>query len=134
MQMDGNLVLYEKTSDTAERPYWDTGTWSLPVAERPTRLTLDGQGQLHLLDRAGAKKWSSGTWGEGYISPFLSMQDSGNLMLVHDTWRPYWATGSPSGAGRIASVFQTTRPSSALTHNTRSETSPEPSPARAEVR
>jgi hypothetical protein len=101
MQTDGNLVLYSKSGDGSWHPYWDTGTWSLPATERPTKLVLTAQAELHLLDDAAGKRWGSGTWGEGYINPFLSMQDDGNLVMYHDTWRAYWATGTPSRMGVI---------------------------------
>jgi hypothetical protein len=101
MQEDGNLVLYAKAADGGWTAYWDTGTWALPATERPTRLALTDHAELHLMDDSGAKKWGSGTWGEGYLAPFLTLQDDGNAVLVHDTWRAYWATGTPTRTGII---------------------------------
>jgi hypothetical protein len=49
MQGDGNLVGYGPG-----QPFWDTGTWNLPVGMRPDRAIMQADGNLVLYTRPAA--------------------------------------------------------------------------------
>jgi hypothetical protein len=102
MQDDGHLVLYrgEPSPDTA---YWGTGTFGLPPAERPTTALMQTDAHFVLYDDGGHPRWSSGTWGQGYVAPYIVLQDDGNLVIYHNGNHPVWASGRPDGAGAIPS-------------------------------
>lgn len=130
MQTDGNLVLYQQTTPIMApdipplrptgrdrlRPigtrgrrfplgvptaYWATDTWALPEEQHPTRAVMQADGHFVLYDKDGVPRWGSGTWGPTFISPFLVLENDGNLVIRHDGNRPIWATGIPGGAGSI---------------------------------
>jgi hypothetical protein len=129
MQDDGNLVLYQRTAPVVglgpllqpevhnppqpigtgghrfpvgiPASYWATGTWTLPVPQRPVRAVMQKDAHFVLYDKDGVPRWASGTWGRAFIDPFLVLQDDGNLVVKHDSARPVWASGIPGGAGSI---------------------------------
>jgi hypothetical protein len=100
MQSDGNLVLYHDQIDAATA-YWSTSTWNLPAAEKPTCAVLQSDVNFVLYDANKSARWASGTWGPGYVDPYLVLQDDGNLVIYHDGTRPVWATGNVVHIGAL---------------------------------
>lgn len=112
MQTDGNLVLYQDLIDV-NTAYWSTDTWWLPENARPTCARLQEDAQFVLYDDNGVARWTSGTWGPGYVAPYLILQDDGNLVLYHDDSQPVWASGGVGGAGAIPARGYVPEPRSA---------------------
>jgi hypothetical protein len=100
MQADGNLVLYHDAIDISTA-YWSTDTWWLPDNERPAYALMQGDAHLVLYDANGAARWASGTWGPGYVAPYIVLQDDGNLVIYHAGTQPVWASGGTGGVGAI---------------------------------
>jgi beta-glucosidase/6-phospho-beta-glucosidase/beta-galactosidase/lysophospholipase L1-like esterase len=100
MQPDGNLVLYHDWID-ASTAYWATDTWGQPDNERPTYALMQKDAHFVLYDVNDVPRWASGTWGPGYVAPYIVLQDDGNLVIFHDGTRPVWASGGVGGAGAI---------------------------------
>jgi hypothetical protein len=100
MQTDGNLVLYQDAIDVSTA-YWATNTWALPANERPTSALIQVDAHFVLYDANGVARWASGTWGPGYVAPYVALEDDGNLIIYHDGTRPLWASGGVGGTGAI---------------------------------
>jgi hypothetical protein len=100
MQADGNLVLYHDSIDVSTA-YWSTDTWWLPDNERPAYALMQGDAHFVLYDANGVPRWASGTWGPGYVAPYIVLQDDGNLIIYHDGNQPVWASGGVGGVGAI---------------------------------
>lgn len=100
MQGDGNLVLYHDSIDV-RTAYWATDTWWLPENQRPVYALMQGDAHFVLYDTSGAPRWASGTWGPGYVAPYIVLQDDGNLVIYHNGTQPVWASGGVGGAGAI---------------------------------
>ncbi len=100
MQPDGNLVLYHNAAGVSTA-YWSTDTWWLPETERPAYAVMQSDAHFVLYDTGGRARWASGTWGPGYIAPYIVLRDDGNLVIYHDDTRPVWASGGIGGTGAI---------------------------------
>lgn len=100
MQTDGNLVLYHDSIDVSTA-YWSTDTWWLPDNERPVCAPMQSDVNFVLYDGNGIPRWASGTWGPGYVAPYIVLQDDGNLVIYHNGTRPVWASGGIGGTGAI---------------------------------
>jgi Astacin (Peptidase family M12A) len=101
MQGDGNLVLYNDRIDP-DAAYWSTDTWNLPVDECPITAAMQADVHFVLYDAGRAPRWASGTWGPGYVDPYLVLQDDGNLVIYHADTSPVWASGTPDRLRAIA--------------------------------
>ena len=110
LQDDGNLVLYQIAADGTRAPYWATNTEWLPASERPMLLSMQSDAHLVLYDAANLPRWSSGTWGDGFVDPYLVLQDDSNLVIYHNGSTPIWASGQVNGAGRMDGVGLVTAP------------------------
>jgi len=55
-------------------------------------VTMQGDGNLVMLDADGNYVWSSGTWGNDGAS--LVMQSDGNLVIYSADGPPIWATAT----------------------------------------
>src|SRR5688572_10753741 len=80
MQPDSNLVLYDGTIDVSHA-YWATGTNDLSARQRPTHFDMQVDAHAVLYDNTMTPRWSSGTWGLAFSSPYLALQDDGNLVI-----------------------------------------------------
>ena len=110
MQTDSNLVLYQDSVDV-NNAYWSTDTLWLPQGERPTRVVMQPDAQLAMYDPSGVARWSSGTWGAGYLAPYVALGDDGNLVVYHDGSEPVWASGGVDGTGAIPAQGEVDVPS-----------------------
>jgi hypothetical protein len=81
---DGNLAIY---SNGEQSPRWTSGTFGKNTA----RLVIRDDGDVVLLDAAGAVVWRTNTAGKGGNQ--LVMQDDGNLVLYKAT-QAVWATNT----------------------------------------
>ncbi len=100
MQTDGNLVLYHD-SIAVSTAYWATNTWGLPDTKRPAYAAMQSDAHFVLYDANKVVRWASGTWGPGYVAPYIVLQDDGNLVIYHAGTRPVWASGGVGGTGAI---------------------------------
>jgi hypothetical protein len=100
MQGDGHLVLYKGQID-ASTAYWGTSTYLLPANERPTYALMQGDAHFVLYDANGVPRWSSGTWGPGYVDPYLMLENDGTLVIYHSGTQPVWATSIVRGKGEF---------------------------------
>jgi hypothetical protein len=109
MQEDGNLVLY-RNPVAASSAYWSSDTWWLPPDQRPVSVEMQTDAHLVLYDQNRVPRWASGTWGPGFIAPYVVLQDDGNLVIYHDGSRAVWASGGVGGAGRILPIGYVSAP------------------------
>lgn len=79
-QTDGNLVLYDMTTDT---PVWMTGTTGTPG-----RVMLQTDGNFVVYDAGDAPLWFSGT--SGNRNAVVLLQDDGNLVIYTASGEPVW--------------------------------------------
>ncbi|MFC6081921.1 thiol-activated cytolysin family protein [Sphaerisporangium aureirubrum] len=114
LRSDGDLVLRHLSTPVVlpnnssrglpagdDAAYWSSGTWALPEPQRPSRALMRDDGNLVLLDKGGAIRWASGTFGDGLHGAYLALENDGNLVVRHGEGLPIWATGRPGGAGNI---------------------------------
>jgi len=94
MQTDGNLVLY-----APQGAVWDTGTWRLPPALRPTRLDLQHDGNIVLYNATNYVGWSPNIHGRGGTR--LVVQDDRNVVVYTPDGKAVWASNTwiPTNAG-----------------------------------
>jgi len=86
VQNDGNVVL----SDIAGgKSIWSTNTAGKGTA--PYRLTMQGDGNLVLVDSSSATIWSSGTTGLGFGPYRLKLRDLQQLTVVDRDSTPLWS-------------------------------------------
>lgn len=109
MQPDNNLVLYRGTPE-AGTAYWATGTLWLPQGQRPTTAEMQADAHFVLYDPDRVPRWVSGTWGPGFVEPYIVLRDDGNLVIYHRGDRPVWASGGVGGVGRIPGAGFVTQP------------------------
>ncbi|KAJ3499586.1 hypothetical protein NLG97_g201 [Lecanicillium saksenae] len=80
LQADGNLVLH--TGSTA--------LWTSQTAGRYAvqDVIMQGDGNFVMYDNSGHPIWSSGSATQDAISPYIQIQDDGNLVVyaIHSLW------------------------------------------------
>jgi roadblock/LC7 domain-containing protein len=100
LQPDGNLVLYHDAIQS-NHAYWSSNTAGLPDNLRPKHADMQADAHFVLYDANTVPRWGSGTWGTGFVDPYIMLGDDGNLVIYHDGSQPVWASGGVDGVGQI---------------------------------
>lgn len=81
LQSDGNLVLYGPGS----APLWSSNTHGKYAVQD---VIMQSDGNLVMYDNSGHALWNSGSARPDAISPFVQIQDDGNLVVyaTHSLW------------------------------------------------
>src|SRR3954447_21758651 len=94
-QGDGNLVLYDNSSDQLRRALWSSGTAGQAVGT----CIMQGDGNLVIYAPNNVPLWASGTM---VANSRLIVQDDGNVEIYTPTNAATWATNTAQPMGPIA--------------------------------
>lgn len=96
-QEDGNFVLYKKHDDDNLEAIWATATNCDDTTNHSVLLQADGNFVMY--DADGQPRWDSGSSSyEGVGSPYVLVQDDGNVCLYDDNVEGcYWSTNTYQG-------------------------------------
>jgi hypothetical protein len=96
MQIDGNLVLYTRSSTSSPwSAIWSTATSHPANGAGPFHLVMQADGNLVIYNAASAAVWSSGSCITSATTPapYLVMQNDGNLVAYDNNATPIWSYG-----------------------------------------
>ncbi len=89
MQGDGNLVMYDNSSNAA---VWSSGTSGR--GEGPFRAVMQNDGNFAIYNSQNQSIWATGTNGRGSGSYRLVLQDDRNLVLYDANNTVHWASNT----------------------------------------
>lgn len=94
LQEDRNLVLYEKHHHDRVEPIWASNTYHSHKSSHHCAV-LQSDGNFVLYDSHGEAIWSSDTYGRGLSSPYIMVQNDGNVcMYDRNVQGCHWATNT----------------------------------------
>lgn len=92
LQEDSNFVLYRKIDDDNREPIWASNTYTEEESSNHS-VVLQADGNFVLYNSNGEPIWHSGTEGYGALSPYVLVQDDGNVCLYdNEVEGCHWST------------------------------------------
>lgn len=73
-------------------------------------MEIQTDAHLVLYDQDRVPRWASGTWGPGFIAPYVVLKDDGNLVIYHEGPGRFGPRGGVGGAARILPVGYVSAP------------------------
>lgn len=92
LQEDSNFVLYRKIDDDHREPIWASNTYTEEESSNHS-VVLQADGIFVLYNSNGEHIWHSGAEGYGASSPYVLVQDDGNVCLYdNEVEGCHWST------------------------------------------